>query len=61
MRADAAFGNSSRTAWTIVAEIGVDLGTFPDAKHLASWAGLCPGNRESAGKRMRSPASAVSE
>ena len=45
-------GIDRRTAWTIVAEIGVDLSTFPDAKHLASWAGLCPGNRESAGKRM---------
>jgi transposase len=41
-----------RTAWTIVAEVGVDLGTFVDAKHLASWAGLCPGNRENGGKRM---------
>ena len=35
-----------------MAEVGVDLGTFIDAKHLASWAGLCPGNRESGGKRM---------
>ncbi len=35
-----------------MAEVGVDLSPFPDAKHLASWAGLCPGNRESAGKRM---------
>lgn len=45
-------GIERRTAWTIVAEVGVDLGTFIDAKHLASWAGLCPGNRESGGKRM---------
>ena len=44
-------GIDRRTAWTIVAEIGVDLKAFADAKHLASWAGLCPGNRESAGKR----------
>jgi transposase len=40
------------TAWTIVAEIGVDMQVFADAQHLASWAGLCPGNRESGGKRM---------
>ena len=40
------------TAWTIVAEIGVDLRAFEDARHLVSWAGLCPGNRESGGKRM---------
>jgi transposase len=45
-------GVDRKTAWTILAEIGVDLSTFADAKHLASWAGLCPGNRESAGKRM---------
>jgi hypothetical protein len=45
-------GIDRRTAWTIVAEVGVDLSAFADAKHLASWAGLCPGNRESGGKRM---------
>jgi transposase len=39
-------------AWTILAEIGMDMTVFPDAKHLASWAALCPGNRESGGKRM---------
>lgn len=41
-----------RTAWVLVAEIGVDMSVFGDARHLASWAGLCPGNRESGGKRM---------
>jgi len=45
-------GIDHKTAWTVVAEIGVDLSAFVDAKHLASWAGLCPGNRESGGKRM---------
>ena len=34
----------------IIAEIGVDMSRFPTASHLASWAGLCPGNNESAGK-----------
>ena len=40
-------------AETIVAEIGVELSRFPTAAHLASWAGICPGNYESAGKRQR--------
>jgi transposase len=40
------------TAQTILAEIGTDTNQFPDARHLASWAGLCPGNSESAGKRF---------
>jgi hypothetical protein len=38
-------------AWTILSEIGANVSAFPDAKHLASWAALCPGNKESAGKR----------
>jgi hypothetical protein len=45
-------GVDLKTAWTIVAEIGVDMSVFADARHLASWAGLCPGNRESGGKRF---------
>jgi transposase len=45
-------GVDRKTAWTIVAEIGVDMSVFADARHLASWAGLCPGNRESGGKRF---------
>jgi transposase len=43
-------GIGERIAQVIVSEIGVDMGRFPTAAHLASWAGLCPGNNESAGK-----------
>jgi len=39
------------TAWTLIAEFGVDMSVFADADHAASWAGLTPGNCESAGKR----------
>jgi transposase len=35
----------------IIAEIGADMTVFPTAGHLASWAGQCPGNDQSAGKR----------
>lgn len=42
------------TIENVVAETGVDMDQFPTAEHLASWAGLCPGNEESAGKPKRS-------
>ena len=44
-------GVNQRAAESLVAEIGADVGRFTTASHLASWAGMCPGNNESAGKR----------
>ena len=44
-------GVGIETATGIIAEMGTDMSVFPDHKHLASWAGMCPGNNESAGKK----------
>jgi transposase len=52
-RLDAIPGVNRRTIENVVAEIGVDMSVYPDEHHLSSWAGICPGNEESAGKRPR--------
>lgn len=44
-------GLSRKTVEDLIAEIGVDMEAFPTEKHLASWAGVCPGNNENAGKK----------
>ncbi len=47
-------GVKEQGAAAIIAEVGVDMGRFPTEEHLASWAGMSPGNNESAGKKKRS-------
>ena len=47
---DEVLGISLRVAETIIPETGVNMDVFPTEKHLVSWAALCPGNNESAGK-----------
>ena len=49
---DELLGIARRSAEVIIAEIGADTGRFPSAAHLCSWAGVCPGNHQSAGKRQ---------
>ena len=51
VRLDAIHGVGRMTAEVIVAELGTDMRRFPSDRHAASWAALCPGNHESAGKR----------
>ena len=50
-RLDVIPGVGRRTAEILLAEIGTDMSRFPSAGHLASWAGMCPGHHESAGKQ----------
>jgi transposase len=50
-RLDEIPGFDVRTGQNVIAEIGTDMSRFPSAAHLASWAGLCPGNNQSGGKR----------
>jgi transposase len=53
-RLDAIPGVNVTTIQNVLAEIGPDMSVFPDEHHLSSWTGICPGNEESAGKRLRS-------
>jgi transposase len=53
-RLDKIPGVNRATIENVIAEIGVDMSIFPDEHHLASWCGMCPGNEESAGRRLRS-------
>jgi transposase len=52
-RLDAIPGVDRRVAEVVLAEVGADMKPFPTHQNLASWAGMCPGNEESAGKRQR--------
>jgi transposase len=47
-------GVGETAANALIAEMGTDMSRFPTHKHLASWAGVCPGNKQSGGKRLSS-------
>jgi transposase len=51
-RLDGIPGVNQRTIENVIAEIGTDMAVFPNEHHLCSWCGLCPGNEESAGKKL---------
>jgi transposase len=53
-RLDGIPGVNAKTIENVIAEIGVDMRVVPDEHHLCSWCGICPGNEESAGKRLSS-------
>jgi transposase len=53
-RLDRIHGMNRTTIENVIAEIGVDMSVFPDEHHMVSWCGMCPGNEESAGRRLRS-------
>ena len=50
---DAVPGVDRHVAEVVLAEVGADMSPFPSHRHLAAWAGMCPGNEESAGKRRK--------
>jgi transposase len=52
-RLDAVPGVDRRVAEAVLAEVGADMRPFPSDQHLSSWAGMCPGNEDRAGKRKR--------
>jgi transposase len=52
-RLDVLPGVNRTTIENVIAEIGTDMAVFPDEHHLCSWCGICPGNEESAGRRLR--------
>ncbi len=52
-RLDAVPGVDRRVAEVVLAELGGDMSPFPTHRHLSAWAGMCPGNEESAGKRRK--------
>lgn len=52
-RLDAVPGIDRRVAEVVLAEVGADMNPFPTHRHLAAWAGMSPGNEESAGKRQK--------